>query len=250
MKKSLLFAAALVSSVAFSQVINNFTTGTFTGFQFNKIYASGLLTGTLTSVGVSGTLSASTNETYADDLCIYVSPTNALAAAGPVQAGGFSTITGVTQKLLWANGGSDPVGTVVNDTKTLTTPVVFTGNTSYSVWLGNGYNGTGTSGTWTNITTTLTGLSLVTQGVSDVVVSKNVTVYPNPTIDFVKISNTGSYKINAVSISDMSGKSIRTLIPSNPSETFTVDVKDLAKGVYMMIINTSEGQTVKKIIKN
>ena len=92
-------------------------------------------------------LTASTSFTYADDLCVYVSPVT-LATGGLLQVGGFSNL-GATERISWSNGGSSAPGTTVIDTVTLGTALVFTGSASdAAVWLGNGYNTT-TSGTWT-----------------------------------------------------------------------------------------------------
>ncbi|HTO35856.1 MAG TPA: T9SS type A sorting domain-containing protein [Flavobacterium sp.] len=158
MKKLLLFAFLGVFAVGNSQVVvERATLGPLPGWNFNTLQASNTLTGTLTSVQIQGTLTASVAETYADDLTIYITPTSALALGGLLQVGGFSDLQ-TPQRYGWTNGASDEVGTVVSGTVTLTTPINFTGQ-AYQIWIGNGYGGEGTSGTWADITVTLNGVS-------------------------------------------------------------------------------------------
>jgi hypothetical protein len=138
------------------------TNQTFTGFNFSQAvdYTQGYITGTLTSVSVNATLNASVAYTYADDLAVYVKiePIN---TGGFLQVGGFSNLN-ATQRYSWANGGSSAAGTTVVDTRTLTTPLTFTGDKAVdgAIWVGNGYRAAGTSGTWTG-TVTLNGVNFI-----------------------------------------------------------------------------------------
>ena len=140
-------AAALVSGAS-ADVTVTFTNQTWTGFNFTDLTAAyGGFVGTLTGVSVNATLNASTAYTYADDLCVYVDPAP-LGTGGLLQVGGFSNLS-ASQRLSWANGGSSAPGTTVIDTKSVN-PIVFSGSASDpKIWLGNGYGGSGTSGTWT-----------------------------------------------------------------------------------------------------
>ena len=149
---------AAVASAASADVTYTLTNQTFTGFSFNEAYAAGSLTGTLTGASVNATLSASTNYTYADDLCIYVAG-SPLALGGMLQCGGFSNLN-ATQRYSWANGGSDAANTPVSGTVNFTTGINMATNPTMSVWIGNGYGAAGTSGTWTG-TITLIGVNAV-----------------------------------------------------------------------------------------
>jgi MYXO-CTERM domain-containing protein len=152
-------AAASLVSFASADVTISFANQTWTGFQFNDMTALyGGFVGTLTGVSVNATLNDSTNYTYADDLCVYVDPAP-LSTGGLLQVGGFSSLN-ATQRLAWANGGSNAPGTTVIDAKSVN-PIVFSGSaTDPIIWLGNGYGATGTSGTWTG-TITLIGVNAV-----------------------------------------------------------------------------------------
>jgi MYXO-CTERM domain-containing protein len=152
-------AAAALVSAASADVVVSFTNQTWTGFNFSDLTAAyGGFTGTLTGVSVNATLTASTNFTYADDICVYVDPAP-LGTGGLLQVGGFSNLS-ATQRLFWANGASSAPGTTVIDSKSVN-PIVFSGSAADpKIYLGNGYGATGTSGTWTG-TITLIGVDAV-----------------------------------------------------------------------------------------
>ncbi len=152
-------AAAALVSAASADVTVTFTNQTWTGFNFSDLTATfGGFSGTLTGVSVNATLTASTNFTYADDLCVYVDAAP-LSTGGLLQVGGFSSLS-ATQRLFWANGGSSTPGTTVIDSKSVN-PIVFSGSAADPIiWLGNGYGAAGTSGTFTG-TITLIGVNAV-----------------------------------------------------------------------------------------
>ena len=152
-------AAAALVSAASADVTVTFTNQTWTGFNFTDLTATfGGFSGTLTGVSVNATLTAATNFTYADDLCVYVDAAP-LSTGGLLQVGGFSNLS-ATQRLSWANGGSSAPGTTVIDSKSVN-PIVFSGSAADPIiWLGNGYGASGTSGTFTG-TVTLIGVNAV-----------------------------------------------------------------------------------------
>ena len=150
-------AAAALVSAASADVTYTFTNQTWTGFNFTEAYTAGSLTGTLAGASVNVTLNASTNYTYADDLCIYVAG-SPLAFGGMLQCGGYSNLQTVpTNRYAWGVGGSSAPGTTMNTTVNFTTGVNMSANPTMSVWIGNGYGAAGTSGTWTG-TITLIGV--------------------------------------------------------------------------------------------
>ena len=161
MKKIALVAglAAAVAGTASADVTVTFTNQTWTGFNFTDLStAYGGFTGTLTGVSVNATLNATTNFTYADDLCVYVDVAP-LSTGGLLQVGDFSNLQAL-QRLSWANGGSSAVGTTVIDSKSVNA-ISFSGTSAdATIWLGNGYGASGTSGTWTG-SITLIGVNAV-----------------------------------------------------------------------------------------
>jgi len=79
--------------------------------------------------------------------------------------------------------------------------------------------------------------------VNDVVKSKtSVAVYPNPTSDFLKFDT--NLKVDAAQVFDVSGKSVDVQVLNNQ-----IDVRNLAKGVYLIKISTVDGVSTQKFIK-
>ena len=73
-------------------------------------------------------------------------------------------------------------------------------------------------------------------------------VYPNPTTDVVNVTLENK-SINSVSISDLNGRIVKSKDYKNVSNV-SMNVSDLAAGVYMMSITSDSGTATKKIIKN
>jgi len=146
MSLSAVLTCAAASSTAWGDITYSFASFSAAGFQFSQLFAPGELVGTATGVSVVATLTASTNFTYADDLCVYLDVIP-LSTAGLVQVGGFSDLS-ASQRYFWTNGGSDAPGTVVSSTVNFLTPVNMAAR-DLSVYLGNGYGAANTSGTWT-----------------------------------------------------------------------------------------------------
>lgn len=81
--------------------------------------------------------------------------------------------------------------------------------------------------------------------VSDVNSRTKISVYPNPATDFVNIQNTKSEKIQAISLGDLTGRTIKHI---DVNET-KVSLSGLPKGVYLLKIKTDKGMSVQKVIK-
>lgn len=159
--------AASLSGGAAADITFSFNESTWAGFSFTQVFGPTagpggqpqLLVGTLTGVSVNATLNGTAGDTFANDLCVYVRRPP-LGPFGLVQVGGFSNLN-AQQRYSWANGDSDEIGTTVIDTRMLVTPLTFAGTSADpAVWLGNGWGGTGSSGTWTG-SITLIGVSVV-----------------------------------------------------------------------------------------
>ena len=154
----LILASISAGHTAHAAITYTFANQTWTGFNLSDLGVPGSFTGTLTAVSVNATLNASTNYTYADDICVYVNG-SPLGLGGLLQVGGFSNLN-ATQRYSWANGGNATPGTTVTGTVNLLTPITFnsTTNPTMYIWVGNGYGAAGTSGNWTG-SVTLEGLN-------------------------------------------------------------------------------------------
>ena len=145
------FAAAALGSAASADVTFSFTNQTWTGFNFTEAYAAGSVSGTLIGVSVNATLNASTNYTYADDLCIYLDSGPTFNPGGALQIGGFKDYNADERVELPTQAR--------RGLRTLTFAVpVDVGTKDLRLWIGNSFGGSTTTGTW-NGTITLHGLS-------------------------------------------------------------------------------------------
>jgi MYXO-CTERM domain-containing protein len=155
-------AAASLVSAASADITVTLTNQTFTGFNFAQFvdYTQYNIVGSLTGAAINVTLDASVAYTYADDLCVYVD-VEPLSTGGRLQIGGFSNLS-ASQRYFWPNGGSSAPGTTSIGSVSLTSALSFTGNKAVdgTVWIGNGYGASGTSGTWSG-TVTLFGVDAV-----------------------------------------------------------------------------------------
>lgn len=89
----------------------------------------------------------------------------------------------------------------------------------------------------------------VASGIDDLANSSaSISIYPNPVTDKFIVSNSlnaaGSLSI---SISNASGVIVKKI--QNAAAYQTIDIADLADGVYFLRIETSEGEVIKKIVK-
>ena len=72
---------------------------------------------------------------------------------------------------------------------------------------------------------------------------KEVVIFPNPTSDYLTISNIEHLYINSIQIIDTNGKTISKII----SNFNSIDVSNLSNGIYILSIETKEG---KKFAEN
>ena len=155
-------AAAALASAASADITVTLTNQTFTGFNFSQFvdYTQFNIVGTLTGASINVTLNASVAYTYADDLCVYVD-IEPLSTAGFLQIGGFSNLS-AAQRYSWPNGASSAPGTTSVGTVNFTSALAIDQSLSGAptIWIGNGYGASGTSGTWTG-TVTLHGVDAV-----------------------------------------------------------------------------------------
>ena len=73
-----------------------------------------------------------------------------------------------------------------------------------------------------------------------------IPVYPNPS-DGVYYINTQDYKVQSWSVADLNGRLMQQQIQSNVSGV--IDLTSLAKGIYILRVNTPNGQLTQKLIK-
>lgn len=85
-------------------------------------------------------------------------------------------------------------------------------------------------------------------GVKEINASK-LSVYPNPTSGLVTISNDDNSALQSVSITDLNGRTVKSL-KLNGETSSQINISDLSAGVYMMNISSDQGSVTRKIVKN
>ncbi|MBL4663240.1 MAG: proprotein convertase P-domain-containing protein, partial [Flavobacteriaceae bacterium] len=86
-------------------------------------------------------------------------------------------------------------------------------------------------------------------GVNDNGLSEGISIFPNPTDNVVTISNTTGIQLEKVAIYDVNGRLISTIDLSDMQQEKTIDVSQLATGVYMLQIQSENESTVKRLVK-
>lgn len=82
----------------------------------------------------------------------------------------------------------------------------------------------------------------------DSALAGSFSVYPNPATDVLNISNSINAEINAITITDLNGRTVKQ-ITTNGSVDSQINISDLNTGVYFVNINSNEGSLTKKIVK-
>lgn len=76
----------------------------------------------------------------------------------------------------------------------------------------------------------------------------SISVYPNPAKDILNISNSNQSFINAIEVTDINGRLVKSQKFSNVND-IQVNISDLSKGVYMLKAVSDKGAVIKKIVK-
>ncbi|MBJ7428132.1 MAG: Ig-like domain-containing protein, partial [Bacteroidia bacterium] len=82
-------------------------------------------------------------------------------------------------------------------------------------------------------------------GINEVNLSNQITVYPNPASNFVKITTTKNLTIQQLKLLDITGKIIAQY--NNQTE---IDLSEIANGMYLLQIQTENGNLVKQVVIN
>ncbi len=83
-------------------------------------------------------------------------------------------------------------------------------------------------------------------GVGTFEIKDEVLVYPNPTSEIVVVQSTNN--INSISIYTIDGRNVQTYRNPLTTNEFTINVQNLAIGMYTLKVNTDKGIFSKKII--
>jgi uncharacterized protein (DUF1501 family) len=75
----------------------------------------------------------------------------------------------------------------------------------------------------------------------------DIVVYPNPTVETVNINSVNN-SINVVSVYSLDGKLVATFRNPMTSDSYSIDVQNLATGIYTLKVETNNGSFTKRII--
>lgn len=81
------------------------------------------------------------------------------------------------------------------------------------------------------------------------VFSSKFSTYPNPSNGIVTLSNSDNIRINSINVTDLNGRTVKTITYSDAPADIQINIGDLSAGVYMMNIDSDQGKAVKKIVK-
>lgn len=73
---------------------------------------------------------------------------------------------------------------------------------------------------------------------------ENFTIYPNPVTDFLNITSLNELDVNELRVFDYTGKLVKV-----EKQAKSIDVSNLASGVYLIEIDSNEGSATSKFIK-
>ncbi|GGG40556.1 hypothetical protein GCM10011344_46770 [Dokdonia pacifica] len=80
-------------------------------------------------------------------------------------------------------------------------------------------------------------------GIEDQILSE-ISVFPNPTTNFITLNIPSNISVQKMSLIDITGKNTQLSITDN-----TLNMSNLANGVYILKVETSAGIAVRKVIK-
>ncbi|MEN0045454.1 MAG: T9SS type A sorting domain-containing protein [Bacteroidota bacterium] len=72
-----------------------------------------------------------------------------------------------------------------------------------------------------------------------------VTLFPNPSKGYINISFSDDLIINSYGIIDIEGQ----ILEQKDSRDYSIQVKNLPDGLYFVVLNTSNGRIMKKLVK-
>ncbi|RLD25186.1 MAG: hypothetical protein DRI70_07505, partial [Bacteroidetes bacterium] len=86
-------------------------------------------------------------------------------------------------------------------------------------------------------------------GIGDNIIASSIVLYPNPTNEMVQLSNPRNLELEAISIYDLTGRSIKTVDLRDMGLETSIDLSELASGNYMVIIQGEQSHITKQLIK-
>ena len=86
-------------------------------------------------------------------------------------------------------------------------------------------------------------------GLGDNTILSSLVLYPNPSSDFVKLSNPQNLDLETISIYDMMGRLIKLVSLKDMGIEMSIDISELTNSNYFAIIQGTQNKIVKQLIK-
>lgn len=86
-------------------------------------------------------------------------------------------------------------------------------------------------------------------GINEIEFYNNVVLYPNPTTGIVILKNNTTAKLQSARITDVNGRTIKTIDLSKAGVETPLSLENLASGMYFIEINSEATSVVKNIVK-
>jgi len=90
---------------------------------------------------------------------------------------------------------------------------------------------------------------VINSSASQIMSDNGISVYPNPSTGLVYVSNEGKTQINSIKVINTVGAVIYENTVTNQANEYLLDLSKVATGVYMVAIETVDGQQfVQRVI--
>lgn len=78
--------------------------------------------------------------------------------------------------------------------------------------------------------------------------NKGVIIMPNPATDFVDVVLEGTNTLNSIQVTSAEGKVVEVSTSSIDAATTRVDLNNVSNGTYLIKLNTSNGQVIRRVV--
>ena len=86
-------------------------------------------------------------------------------------------------------------------------------------------------------------------GTEEEELNRDIVLFPNPTSGELTLSNNSNQELISIVISDVNGRTIKTIDLTDAGVNTQISVENFATGLYFVQINAVEGSIVKRIVK-
>lgn len=86
-------------------------------------------------------------------------------------------------------------------------------------------------------------------GLGDLSLENTISVFPNPTSNFVNVSNNGNIALKNLTITDINGRTLQNVDLTTAGAQTQISLEKYSTGIYFATINSANGSVVKRIVK-